>query len=102
MRLLIVVQLLVFFINIIVTVIDCAAYFAIKGIIYAFAYSIKLELEFVIFNQLVTISRQGLPPRLLSTPLDLISRLPNASTTAPPPSPPTGSTEKEGKVKSSN
>jgi hypothetical protein len=105
MRLLITVQLLVFIIDIMVAEIDCAGYFAIKGIIYAFAYSVKLELEFIILNQLVAISHQGLPPRLLSTPLDSISRLPNASTTAPPlqpPPPAISGTEKRGEVKSSN
>jgi hypothetical protein len=101
MRLLIVVQLLVLIIDLIVTVLDCAGYFAIKGLLHSFVYSIKLELEFVILNHLVAISRQGLP-RLTSVPFHSESALPNSSARAPALPAAFGDMEKSGGVKSSN
>ncbi|KAF2430568.1 hypothetical protein EJ08DRAFT_238254 [Tothia fuscella] len=59
MRLIIAVQLSVVLIDVIVVVFDCAGFFVIKAIIYAFTYALKLELEFVALNQLVAISRLG-------------------------------------------
>jgi hypothetical protein len=82
MILLIAVQLLVLIFDIVLVVLDCAGYFVIKMIIHSFIYSIKLELEFVILNQLVAISRLG-DPALMSAPRESEFRVPNSSTTVP-------------------
>jgi hypothetical protein len=80
-RYLITVQLLVLAMDIVVAVLACAGYFAIKGIIFSFTYSVKLELEFVILNQLVAISRQGIT-RVLSIPQESEPGFRNPSSTA--------------------
>jgi hypothetical protein len=81
-RLLIIVQLLVLAMDIIVAVLACAGFFAIKGMIFSFTYSVKLELEFVILNQLVAISRQGIASGL-SIPQGSEPCPRNSSVTAP-------------------
>lgn len=82
MRWSIIVQIVVTVIDIIVATVDCAGYFGAKALIYSFTYAIKLELEFVALNQLVAISRLGVPG-VMSIPPDSEFRLPNASTAAP-------------------
>jgi hypothetical protein len=79
--LLITVQALVLSFDILVIVLAFAGYYAIKGMVCSFTYSIKLELEFVILNQLVAISRQRIPG-LMSIPVDSESGLQRAGTTA--------------------
>jgi hypothetical protein len=59
-RWIIFIQLLVVAIDILIVVFDYVHYFAVKTLIYAFVYALKLELEFAALNQLVAISRLGL------------------------------------------
>ncbi|KAF2092882.1 hypothetical protein NA57DRAFT_18145, partial [Rhizodiscina lignyota] len=57
MVLLLVVQFIVLALDIIIIVVDCSGYFTLKAIIHSFVYAIKLDMEFVVLNQLVDISR---------------------------------------------
>jgi hypothetical protein len=59
MRSLIAVQALVFVVDVAVIVLECVGYFVLKMIIHSFIYSIKLEIEFVVLNQLVALSQAG-------------------------------------------
>jgi hypothetical protein len=97
MILLIAVQLLVLIIDIIVVVLECAGYFVVKLLIHSFIYSIKLELEFVILNQLIAISRLGVDD-LMSVPPDLEPYLPDLNTTAPALPIAIGYNEKSGRA----
>jgi len=65
---LIAVQLLVLVLDIVVVVLECVGYFVVKMIIHSFIYSIKLELEFAILNQLVAISRLGISGTMIVPP----------------------------------
>jgi hypothetical protein len=59
--LLFVVQVITIAMDIIVCVLDVAGYFTLKAIIHSWVYGIKLELEFVVLNQLVDIAKSGVP-----------------------------------------
>jgi len=78
---LITVQILVLILDIVVVVLECAGYFVVKMIIHSFIYSIKLELEFAILNQLVAISRLGISGTM-RVPPQPDSRSPSSGTTA--------------------
>jgi hypothetical protein len=82
---LIAVQTLVSVIDIVVVVLECTGYFVAKLIITSFVYSIKLQLEFVVLNQLVSMSRlSALEPMVVLTEAE--SRIPDSSgTTLPSP-----------------
>jgi hypothetical protein len=88
-----VVQTTVVMMDIVVITLDLAGWFTLKAIIHSWVYGIKLELEFVVLNQLVEIARAGVPG--LSTITD--SSLPSSSqtdsmqnTASPMPSPNSG------------
>jgi hypothetical protein len=78
---LIVVQLSVLIIDIVVVVLESAGYFVAKMIIHSFIYSIKLEIEFAVLNQLVALSR--LSSDGIRNPPDLEPGLLNPSPAAP-------------------
>jgi hypothetical protein len=56
---LIIVQLLVVAIDLVVVTLDLVEYVVLKLIIYSFIYSVKLELEFAILNQLISLLQIG-------------------------------------------
>jgi hypothetical protein len=80
MTMLIAVQVLVACIDITVIGLESAGYFIPKLIIHSFVYAIKLELEFVILNQLISISQLG-ATGLMSIPAEMDSRAPDSSGT---------------------
>jgi hypothetical protein len=59
--LLFVVQTGVLMMDIVIIVLDLAGYFTLKAILHSWVYGIKLELEFVVLNQLVEIAKSGVP-----------------------------------------
>jgi hypothetical protein len=59
MQALIAVQILVFCIDLASVALECAGYFVVKMIIHSSLYSIKLEMEFVVLNNLVALSQVG-------------------------------------------
>lgn len=59
--LLFVVQTVVIMLDIIVITLDLAGYFTLKAIIHSWVYGLKLELEFVVLNQLMEIAKAGIP-----------------------------------------
>jgi hypothetical protein len=61
MCLLLFTQIIIIALDITIIVLDLAGYLRLKVFIHSFVYSIKLELEFVVLNQLIEISRMGLP-----------------------------------------
>jgi hypothetical protein len=61
LSLLFVVQTITIAMDIAVCVLDVAGYFTLKAIIHSWVYGIKLELEFVVLNQLVDIAKTGVP-----------------------------------------
>jgi hypothetical protein len=61
MILLLAVQTVVVLIDIALITIDFLGLIKLKGFIHSFIYCVKLELEFVVLNQLVEISRLGVP-----------------------------------------
>jgi hypothetical protein len=61
MCLLLLVQIVIIAVDIALIVIDFAGYLQLKLFIHSFVYSVKLELEFVVLNQLVELSRLGVP-----------------------------------------
>jgi hypothetical protein len=69
MFLLLVVQLVIIALDIAVVGLDLLGHTKLKVFIHSFVYSVKLELEFVILNQLIELSRVGLssvPPFCLT------------------------------------
>jgi hypothetical protein len=88
-----VVQTTVVMMDIVVITLDLSGWFTLKAIIHSWVYGIKLELEFVVLNQLVEIARAGVPG--LSTITD--DSVPDTtqtgstqSTSSPLPSPDSG------------
>jgi hypothetical protein len=61
MCLLLLVQLVAITFDVAIVFMDFAGYLQLKFIIFSFAYTMKLELEFVALNQLVELSKMGLP-----------------------------------------
>jgi hypothetical protein len=61
MILLLAVQTVVVLIDVALITIDFLGLIKLKGFIHSFIYCVKLELEFVVLNQLVEISRLGVP-----------------------------------------
>ena len=61
MTVLVLVQLVIIAFDIAMITIDFAGLLQLKLFIHSFVYSAKLELEFVVLNQLVELSRLGLP-----------------------------------------
>jgi hypothetical protein len=59
--LLLVIQAIVVFIDAAVITIDLLGLSQLKGMINSFVYCVKLELEFLVLNQLIEISRLGVP-----------------------------------------
>lgn len=59
--LLFVVQTVVIMLDVIIITLDLAGYFTLKAIIHSWVYGLKLELEFVVLNQLVEIAQAGVP-----------------------------------------
>jgi hypothetical protein len=57
--LLLLIQVIIIALDITIIVLDLAGYLKLKVIIHSFVYSVKLELEFVVLNQLIEISRIG-------------------------------------------
>ncbi|KAF2730070.1 hypothetical protein EJ04DRAFT_397684, partial [Polyplosphaeria fusca] len=57
MFLLILVQIIIVLVDVALIALDAAGMLQIKGIILSFAYAVKLELEFVVLNQLVDLSK---------------------------------------------
>jgi hypothetical protein len=88
-----IVQTVVVMMDIVVITLDLSGWFTLKAIIHSWVYGIKLELEFVVLNQLVDIARAGQTPGL-STITD--SNVPDStqtsteSTASPLPSPDSG------------
>jgi hypothetical protein len=61
MCLLLLIQLIIIALDITIIVLDLSGYLKLKVIIHSFVYSVKLELEFVVLNQLIEMSRMGVP-----------------------------------------
>lgn len=61
MALLLTVQIIILILDIALLVLDFAGMLVLKLFIHSFVYSVKLELEFVVLNQLVDISQLGVP-----------------------------------------
>jgi hypothetical protein len=61
MCLLLLVQLVAIIFDVAIVFMDFAGYLQLKFIVFSFAYAVKLELEFVALNQLVELSKMGLP-----------------------------------------
>lgn len=61
MCLLLFIQVIIITLDITVIVLDLAGYLKLKVFIHSFVYPIKLELEFVVLNQLIEMSRMGVP-----------------------------------------
>lgn len=61
MLLLFSVQIVILIVDLAILVLDFAGLLALKLFIHSFVYSVKLELEFVVLNQLVEISQLGIP-----------------------------------------
>jgi hypothetical protein len=61
MMLLLVIQAFVVCIDVAIITIDLMHLLQLKGMIHSFVYCLKLEVEFVVLNQLVEISKLGLP-----------------------------------------
>jgi hypothetical protein len=61
MSLLLLVQLVAISFDIAIVFMDFAGFLQLKFIVFSFAYAVKLELEFVALNQLVELSKMGLP-----------------------------------------
>lgn len=61
MILLLLVQVVIIAVDITLIVIDLAGYVSLKVSIHSFVYCIKLEMEFVVLNQLVELSKMGVP-----------------------------------------
>jgi hypothetical protein len=61
MCLLLLVQIVAITIDVAIVFMDFAGYLQLKFIVFSFAYAVKLELEFVALNQLVEMSKMGLP-----------------------------------------
>jgi hypothetical protein len=61
MYLLLAVQALVVFIDVALIVIDFVGFLTLKLFIHSFVYCVKLELEFLVLNQLVELSKLGVP-----------------------------------------
>lgn len=68
MFLLLLVQFIILAVDVAIIVIDLAGYLQLKVFIHSFVYSVKLELEFVVLNQLVEFSRLGLPSVVSNSP----------------------------------
>jgi hypothetical protein len=62
-----VVQTVEIMLDIIIITLDLAGYFTLKAIIHSWVYGIKLELEFVVLNQLKETAKSGVPG-LISIP----------------------------------
>ncbi|CAN9363016.1 unnamed protein product [Alternaria alternata] len=61
MCLLLLVQFVAIAFDVAIVFMDFAGYLQLKFIVFSFAYAVKLELEFVALNQLVELSKMGLP-----------------------------------------
>jgi hypothetical protein len=61
MVLLVMIQTIVVFIDAAIITIDLLGLSQLKGMIQSFVYCVKLELEFLVLNQLIEISRMGVP-----------------------------------------
>ena len=55
------VQLVAVTFDVTIVFMDFAGYLQLKFGVFSFAYAVKLELEFVALNQLVELSKMGLP-----------------------------------------
>ncbi|KAF2008745.1 hypothetical protein BU24DRAFT_456016 [Aaosphaeria arxii CBS 175.79] len=66
--LLLIIQAIVVFIDAAVITIDLLGLSQLKGMINSFIYCVKLELEFLVLNQLIEISRMGVPGLPSSSP----------------------------------
>jgi hypothetical protein len=61
MTLLLLTQVIIIALDITIIVLDLIDYLQLKVIIHSFVYSVKLELEFVVLNQLIELSKTGVP-----------------------------------------
>jgi hypothetical protein len=59
MFLLLLIQVVIITLDITIIVMDLAGYLKLKVLVHSFVYSVKLELEFVVLNQLVELSKMG-------------------------------------------
>jgi hypothetical protein len=85
---LILIQVIVIFCDVVVISLDYAQYFTLKAVIHSFVYAFKLQLEFVILNQFRdVIANGGLAPR----GLEALQAEYNPPKHTGPPTPPSGS-----------
>ncbi|KAH7093220.1 hypothetical protein FB567DRAFT_587661 [Paraphoma chrysanthemicola] len=68
MCLLMLVQVIIVSVDITIIVLDLAGYLRLKTFIHSFVYTVKLELEFVTLNQLVELSKLGMPGAVVWSP----------------------------------
>jgi hypothetical protein len=66
--LLVIIQTMVVFIDAAIITIDLLGLSQLKGMIQSFVYCVKLELEFLVLNQLIDISKMGVPGLPSSSP----------------------------------
>jgi hypothetical protein len=85
MILLLTMQGIVVFIDVAIITIDLLGLIQMKGMIHSFIYCVKLELEFLVLNQLVEISKLGVPG-LPTTTTDRSGEITMENTESRPPS----------------
>jgi hypothetical protein len=85
------IQIIVILLDLIVIVLDYCEYFTLKAVLHSFVYAVKLQLEFVILNDVKDMARRGtLAPSTLPT-VQLASGSSEAGTSPPsPPAKPSG------------
>jgi hypothetical protein len=81
------VQAITISMDLVVCILDLAGYFTLKAIIHSWVYGLKLELEFVVLNQLVDIAKSGVPGLKSvtddSVPESTVTSAPSGTTIAP-------------------
>jgi hypothetical protein len=89
--LLVAIQILVILLDVIVITLDYCEYFTLKAVLHSFVYAVKLQLEFVILNDVKAMARGGtLTPSILPT-VQLARSSSDARKTPPsPPAKPSG------------
>jgi len=73
LRYLVLIQVVVILCDVVVIVLDYAQYFTLKAVIHSFVYAFKLQLEFVILNELRHVSKGGLAKKSLNADPDSLN-----------------------------
>jgi len=73
LKYLVLIQVVVILCDVVVIVLDYAQYFTLKAVIHSFVYAFKLQLEFVILNELRHVAKGGLASRSLNADPDSLN-----------------------------